>query len=93
MRRALVVVEVALALTLLTGGALLLESFVRLQAANLGFNPENVLVGVVNPPRTTYGTRPKYRAFYDQVLNHVDQVASLVSMHAGVGKLTDPTDF
>jgi putative ABC transport system permease protein len=68
MRRALVVAEIALALTLLTGGALLLESFVRLQSANLGFNPENVLVGSVNPPRTTYDTRPKYRAFYDQVL-------------------------
>jgi len=30
---------------------------------------------------------------YDQVLNHVDQVANLVGMHAGVGKLTDPTEF
>jgi len=30
---------------------------------------------------------------YEQVLNHVDQVADLVSMHAGVGKLSDPTDF
>ena len=30
---------------------------------------------------------------YDQVLNHVDHVADLVSTHAGVGKLSDPTDF
>ena len=74
MRRALVVAEVALALTLLTGGALLLESFVRLQSANLGFNPENVLVGVVSPPRTTYDTRPKYRAFYDQVLEKASAI-------------------
>ncbi len=68
MRRALVVSEIALALTLLTGGALLLETFVRLQSADLGFDPRDVLVGSVNPPRTTYDTRPKYIAFYDQVL-------------------------
>ena len=67
MRRALVVAEVALALTLLTGGALLLEAFVRLQSASLGFSPENVLAAVVSPPRTTYDTQPT-RAFYDQVL-------------------------
>jgi len=30
---------------------------------------------------------------YDQVLSHVDHVADLVSEHAGVGKLSDPTDF
>ena len=67
-RRTLVVAEIALALMLLTGGALLLETFVRLQSADLGFNPENVLVGSVNPPRVSYDTPPKLRAFYDQVL-------------------------
>ena len=66
-RRALIVAEVALALILLTGGALLLQTFLRLQAADLGFNPANVLVGAVNPPRTTYDTRAKHLAFYDQV--------------------------
>ena len=53
-RRALVVAEIALALMLLTGGALLLQTFVRLQSADLGFNPENILVGFVNPPRASY---------------------------------------
>ena len=45
----------------------MLQTFVRLQAADLGFNPANVLVGFVNPPRTTYDTRAKHLAFYDQV--------------------------
>jgi putative ABC transport system permease protein len=66
-RRGLIVAEVALALILLTGGALLLQTFVRLQSADLGFNPTNMLVGAVNPPRTTYDTRAKHLAFYDQV--------------------------
>jgi putative ABC transport system permease protein len=68
LRSTLVVAEIALALVLLTGGALLMQTFVRLLSADLGFNPENVLVGFVNPPRTTYKTAAEYRAFYDQVL-------------------------
>jgi putative ABC transport system permease protein len=42
-RSALVVFEVALALVLLVGGGLLVQSLLRLQRAGLGFNTENVL--------------------------------------------------
>ena len=69
LRRALIAAEVALALMLLTGGGLLLQTFTRLQAADLGFNPDRALVGSVNPPRAAgYDTPEKHRAFYDQVL-------------------------
>lgn len=68
LRRGLVVVEVALALVLLTGGGLLLQTFLKLQAADLGFDTTNVLVGLVNPPGVGYDTRAKYLAFYDEVL-------------------------
>ena len=68
LRRALIAAEIALALVLLTGGGLLLQTFVRLQSADLGFDPTNVLVGSVNPPRTAYDTAAKHLAFYDQVL-------------------------
>jgi putative ABC transport system permease protein len=68
LRRTLITAEVALALVLLTGGGLLLQTFVRLERADLGFNPDRVLTGFVNPPRATYDTMAKHRAFYDQVL-------------------------
>jgi putative ABC transport system permease protein len=68
LRKGLIAAEIALALMLLTGGGLLLQTFVRLQQADLGFDPRNALVGFVNPPRTTYDTRSKHLAFYDQVL-------------------------
>ncbi|MGH9373258.1 MAG: ABC transporter permease [Vicinamibacterales bacterium] len=68
LRTALITAEVALALVLLTGGSLLLETFVRLQSADLGFDPGNVLVAQVNPPRTSYDTMDKHRAYYDQLL-------------------------
>ena len=35
---------------------------------DLGFKPDNILVGFVNPPRTAYDTPEKRLAFYDQVL-------------------------
>ena len=68
-RRTLIAAEVALALTLLSGAALLLQTFVRLQTADLGFRPERLIAGFVNPPRAAgYDTAAKYRTFYDQLL-------------------------
>lgn len=85
LRRGLIIAEVALALMLLTGGGLLVQTFLRLQAADLGFDTRNVLVGFVNPPRTSYDTAAKHVAFYDQVYEKVKalpgvQQAALVSV-------------
>jgi putative ABC transport system permease protein len=74
-RRTLVAAEVALALTLLTGAALLLQTFVRLQTADLGFRPERLIAGFVNPPRAAgYDTAARYRAFYDQLLEKASAI-------------------
>ncbi len=68
LRGALVTAEVALALVLLTGGVLLVQTFTRLQSADLGFMTEGVLVGGLFPPRAVYDTPEKTIALYDQVL-------------------------
>jgi putative ABC transport system permease protein len=67
-RRALIVAEVALALVLLVGGGLLIRTFLRLQAADLGFDPSNVLVGSILPPAAKYPTSKERIVFYDQLL-------------------------
>ena len=67
-RRALVVAELALALMLLVGGGLLIRTFVALQRADLGFNPNGVLAGFILPPPATYRTDAQRLAFYDAVL-------------------------
>ena len=82
LRQGLIAAEVALALMLSTGAGLLVQTFVHLQAADLGFEPDNVISGFVNPPRAAgYDTAAKHLAFYDQVyakaqaLPGVDHVA------------------
>jgi putative ABC transport system permease protein len=67
-RRVLIVAELALALMLLVGGGLLIRTFVALQHADLGFNPDRVLTGFILPPPATYRTNPQRLAFYDAVL-------------------------
>jgi len=67
-RRALIVAELALALMLLVGGGLLLRTFVALQHADLGFNPDRVLAGFVLPPPAAYKNNAQRLAFYDAIV-------------------------
>jgi putative ABC transport system permease protein len=68
-RRLLIVAEIALALMLLVGGGLLIRTFLALQNANLGFNPDRVLAGFVLPPPVTYKSDEQRLAFYDAILD------------------------
>jgi putative ABC transport system permease protein len=67
-RQGLVVSEIAIALVLLIGSGLLLRTFLRLQSADLGFDPSGVLVGTVVTPQAAYPTREARIAFFDRVL-------------------------
>jgi putative ABC transport system permease protein len=73
-RSALVVSEVALALMLLVGAALLIKSFVNLQRVAPGFNPKDVVRVDVALPRTRYPERNQSATFYKQLL---DRIAAL----------------
>jgi putative ABC transport system permease protein len=66
-RRMLVVAEVALALTLLTGAGLLIKSFARLQGVDPGFDPGHLLTFNLSLPAARYQTDTAQIAFFDQV--------------------------
>src|SRR5439155_881615 len=92
LRAVFVVAEFALALVLLVGAALLVQSFWRLQRVELGFDPHSVLTARLwlpqpNDPKTgPYFTHEARVAFYRQVL---ERVASLpgVTVASGVSSL------
>lgn len=70
-RRALVVAEVALALTLLTGGGLLLRSFSRLANVDPGFDSRNLLTFTVSLPASKYANDTLRRAFFTDVVSRL----------------------
>lgn len=68
LRRGLVVLELALALTLLAGAGMLMRSFARLTSVDPGFEPEGILTFNVTLPLTRYGNDTARLAFFDRLL-------------------------
>src|SRR5439155_26209738 len=68
LRGMLVVVEVALALLVVTASALLLQSFVRLRTVELGFNPARLLTMSVRLPRSGYQDPARRVTYFQQTL-------------------------
>jgi predicted permease len=73
-RSALVISEVALALILLTGAGLLLNSFVRLTNVPAGINPQHALTMEVTLPDKKYPDREQRAVFWERVLERVGNI-------------------
>ncbi len=65
----LVALQVALGLTLVTGSALLLNSFVRLERVNPGYDADRVVSVTLQLPRTRYGTPGAIESFVRSALD------------------------
>ncbi|HEU4871774.1 MAG TPA: ABC transporter permease [Pyrinomonadaceae bacterium] len=75
----LVVVELALAVVLLLGAGLLVRSFNKLMAVDLGFDRENVLMFRVGLPRSKYSKPPQTDAFYKDLLQRLNALPAVQS--------------
>ena len=71
LRNTLVVAEIALALVLLAGAGLLIQSFRHLQSVNPGFDPSNVLTMGLVLPEMKYAEPGQRRIFWEQVFQRV----------------------
>jgi predicted permease len=71
LRSALVVAEIALALTLLAGAGLLARSFLELRRVHTGFEARNVLTMRVTLPRARYDQDAKIVNFFTQAVERM----------------------
>jgi predicted permease len=74
LRSALVVAEIAVALTLLTASGLLLRSFQRMRDVKLGFRPDNILAALYVLPQQRYSTQAAIDEFTKTLLTDLGQL-------------------
>jgi predicted permease len=86
-RSALVIGQVALSIVLLIGAAILIESMVRLQRQNLGFNPEGLLTMRLSLPLSRYDTDQKRNGFFEALIARVE---SLPGVRGAAAAMTLP---
>lgn len=90
LRRALVVVEVALAVVLVAGAGLLIRSFARLSAVELGINPGGLLVMETDVPAKGLEDSERATGFYQALL---PKLAALPGVAAVAATRSLPTQF
>ena len=74
LRSALVVAEIAVALVLLTASGLLLRSFEKMRAVNLGFEPDHTLAAIYDLPEGQYRTQSTIDAFDEELLRSLREL-------------------
>jgi putative ABC transport system permease protein len=79
LRNALVILETALAVVLLVGAGLLINSFVRLLRTPPGFNPEGVIVARTTLPAARYPEAERGKEVYRRAL---ERIATLPGVQA-----------
>jgi putative ABC transport system permease protein len=84
LRRALVVSEVSLAVTLLVSAGLIVQSFHRLLQVKLGFDPENLLTFRLLLPPTKYARPEQVSGFVEELRRRLESLPDV----AGVTTVT-----
>ena len=85
-RSTLVVVEVALSLVLLIGAGLMVRTFQRILALDLGFDPKNMLITDIWLSDRNYRDDAQMARFFTQVLDRLNAVPGVESA-AGAGDI------
>jgi predicted permease len=79
LRSTLVVTEVAIALVLLTASCLLLRSFEKMRAVDLGFRPEHVTTATYNLPQKQYEKQSQIDTFNRELMQRLDQLPGVTA--------------
>jgi putative ABC transport system permease protein len=93
LRRAFVVAEFALALSLLAGGGLAIHSLIKLMNVDLGFKRDHLLTFSLPVPTTRLAGPDQIATFYRQLLERVAAVPGVQSASASTGMPVQGTNF
>lgn len=74
LRAALVVMEIAVALVLLTASGLLLRSFNKMSSVDLGFRPDHVTTAIYSLPQKQYSTQISIDSFNNRLLQQLHRI-------------------
>jgi putative ABC transport system permease protein len=90
---ALIVVEIAIAVPLLIGGALMIQSFERLQHMNLGFESNGRVTMHFELSRQRYPQARQRTAFVKRVLDRVEELPDVLSAGTTTNLPLSPASF
>ena len=79
LRSVLVAGEIAIALVLLAASGLLLRSFEKMRAVDLGFRPDHVLAASYSLPQKQYATQAAVDEFNHELLRRLEQLPGVKS--------------
>jgi putative ABC transport system permease protein len=79
LRAILVVSQIALALMLFAGAALLVRTFERLRSFDIGFSAENVITARMGLPRLRYDTPERQLAFFQELFRRLGAEPGIVA--------------
>jgi putative ABC transport system permease protein len=74
LRSALVIVEIAVAMILLTASGLLLRSFAKMREVELGFRPDHTVAAKYSLPKKQYPTQAAADGFDNELLHRLGQL-------------------
>jgi putative ABC transport system permease protein len=92
-KQTLVIVELAIAMALTIGGALLAKSFIKFQAIDGGFDANRVLTASVSLPRNRYADESVRRDFYQGVQDRLRSIGAIESFSVTRVGLTGMTSI
>jgi putative ABC transport system permease protein len=93
LRRALVVIEFALALTLLAGAGLVIHSFWKLSRVDLGFRQDHILTFFLPVTNERFSSPEQINAFYRQLLDKIGSLPGITATSASTGMPIIGTNF
>lgn len=91
LRSALVALEIAVAMVLLIASGLLLRSFQRMRAVDLGFRPDHALVAAYSLPKNQYSTQSSVDKFNQELLIQLRSLPGVA--HVGITTLIPAADM